>query len=129
MEGKKIIRDKWLHLRLDEAEYQQLLKQFRKTTEPHLSKYARKILLGQPMIGKLRNESLQEIIFTLSKLQKDLNGIANNYNQMVHKLHLASNTAHVKIWMDAYEKEKKNMEQSIRTIRDYIEKTAEKWLQ
>ncbi|WP_288878828.1 plasmid mobilization protein [Pedobacter panaciterrae] len=128
MEEQKKIRDKWLHLRLDETEYQLLLKQFRKTTEPHLSKYARKILLGQPMIGKLRNESLQEIIFTLSKLQKDLNGIGNNYNQMVHKLHLASNAAHVKIWMDAYEKERENMEQSIRIIRDYIEKTAEKWL-
>lgn len=128
MEEKKILKDKWLHIRLDTKEHAALLKQYKHTTEPHLSKYARNILLGKPMIKAVRNESFQEIIVTLTRLQKDLNGLTNNYNQMVHKLHTLRKVPEFVVWVATYEKERLKLFESIAVMRDYISQSAEKWL-
>lgn len=129
MEGNINIKNKWLHLRLDEAEYKLMISQFKKTTEPHLSKYARKILLGKPMIGRTRDESLHDIIIALNALQKDLNGIGNNYNQMLHKLHMTDSKSEVKAWLIQYELEKKVLFESVNSIKSFITETAKLWLQ
>lgn len=129
MERKKNIRNKWLHLRLDEAEHQQLINQFNSTTERHLSQYARKILLGKPMIKMVKDTGLQDIQAVLFKMQKDLNGIGNNYNQMLHRLHLSDTCSEVRIWVKKYEIEKKTLFEAIKTIKEYLGKTSQKWLQ
>lgn len=128
MEGNKNLKNKWLHVRFDEGEHKRLMVQFSRTTETHLSKYARKILLGKPMIGRTRDESLKDIITLLSRLQKDLNGIGNNYNQMVHKLHITDNFPEVRAWIITYEIEKEALFESIDTIKKFVAKTSEKWL-
>lgn len=129
MSESKIIKNRWLHVRLDEAEYNLLLNEFKKTTETHLSKYARKVLFRKPVIARTRDESLKDIIETLSKLQKDLNGIGNNYNQMLHKLHLSDSALEVKRWIVQYELEKKMLFEQISTVKEFIAKSAAKWLQ
>lgn len=128
MEESRNIKNKWLHLRLDEAEHRQLMAQFGKTTETHLSKYARKILLGKPMIARTRDESLKDIIEILGKLQKDLNGIGNNYNQMVHRLHISDSGPEVESWAVRFGMEQESLFDAIRNIKDFIAKTSEKWL-
>lgn len=122
-------RLKWLTVRVSEKEYAAIQKQFQQTTERKLSAYVRKILLGKPMIKEVRNASLQEIVAVLAKMQKDLNGLANNYNQMVHKLHITDTKAELKAWIEQYEREKKILYFHIETISSYIGKTSEKWLQ
>ncbi|HEY9560590.1 MAG TPA: plasmid mobilization relaxosome protein MobC [Anseongella sp.] len=128
MEKTKNIKNKWLHLRLDEAEHRQLVKQFSRTTETHLSKYARKILLGKPMIARTRDESLKDIIVVLTRLQKDLNGVGNNYNQMLHKLHIMDEYEEIKAWVISYELEKRSLFESIEIMKGFIAKTSERWL-
>ncbi|MNJ95343.1 hypothetical protein D3C87_130530 [compost metagenome] len=128
MEKKKNIKNKWLHVRLDEDEHRQLMDQFAKTTERKLGRYARKVLLGNPVVSIYRNQSLDDIIVILTKLQKDLNGVANNYNQMVHKLHISDTKGELKAWVNLYEKDRQPLFDNIQLIKDYISKTGEKWL-
>lgn len=129
MKETKILKNRWLHIRLDEAEYNLLHRKHKKSTERYISQYARKILLGEPIIARVRNESLQEIVTVLNKLQKDLNGIGNNYNQMLHKLHVLDRLPEYKAWIMAQEKDGERMKNNIQEIRDIVTQTAEKWLQ
>ncbi len=129
MKEEKNNRLKWLTVRVSEPEHAAIQKQFKQTTERKLSAYVRKILLGKPMIKEVRNASLQEVIAVLARMQKDLNGLTNNYNQMVHKLHISDTKAELKAWIDLYEKEKKILFFQIETISGYIAKSSEKWLQ
>lgn len=122
-------RVKWLHVRLTEDEETVINEAFKKTTQRKLSDYARAILLGKPMIGRVRNQSLQEILEVLLLLRKDLNGIGNNYNQAVHKLHICDHDPQIKAWAVIYENDRKTLLKNIATIRLYIDQTAEKWLQ
>lgn len=129
MKEVKNIRSKWLTVRVDQTEHELVLKQFKKTTETHLSKYIRKIILGQPMIGRVRNDSLQEVVIVLNRMQKDLNGIANNYNQMIHRLHISDTRSELLLWIKLYESQRELLFENIRVIKECIEKTSEKWLQ
>ncbi len=128
MKEKKNNRLKWLTVRVSEAEYAAIQKQFQQTTERKLSNYARNILLGKPMIAEVRDASLQEVISILIRMQKDFNGVANNYNQMVHKLHISDTKAELKAWIDLYEREKVKLFSHIENINDYVKKTSKKWL-
>lgn len=121
-------RTKWLHLRLTEQEFKALQQQFSKTTQRKLSGYARDILLGKPMIAAYRNQSLQDILAELSRLRKDLNGIANNFNQAVHKLHVSDTSYEIKAWVRTHENVGEELLKYIREIHGFINKTAELWL-
>ena len=59
---KKQTRNHWLHLRLYEVEKTQIHKAFLKTTQRKVSDYARKILLGKPMIATYRNASIDGLM-------------------------------------------------------------------
>jgi hypothetical protein len=96
MEEENKNRTRWLHLRLTSAEYEILQKQFGKSTCRKLSEYARKNLLQKPVVLKYRNESLDELMSELILLRKDLNGIGNNFNQAVKKLHTLVQTSEFK---------------------------------
>lgn len=45
------IRDKWLNVRLTDAEYKKILKNYSGTTHAKLSDYSRAILLRKPIIA------------------------------------------------------------------------------
>jgi hypothetical protein len=129
MEEENKNRTRWLHLRLTSAEYEILQKQFGKSTCRKLSEYARKNLLQKPVVLKYRNESLDELMSELILLRKDLNGIGNNFNQAVKKLHNLVQTSEFKHWIMVYEIEKKVLFNSINQIKKHIENLSEKWLQ
>ncbi|WP_316787729.1 plasmid mobilization protein [Pedobacter frigoris] len=121
-------RSQWLHVRITKAEETIIKKAFGKTTEKKISDYIRKIILGKPMIGAVRNQTLQDILSELLALRKDLNGIANNYNQVVKKLHTMPKEKSLDQWILGFRLQEKNLVKSIETIRDYISKTAAEWL-
>jgi hypothetical protein len=118
-----------LYIRVSEAEYGQIQTQFSKTTDRKLSGYARKILLGKPVTIIYHNQSLEDIVMVLTKLQSDLNGIANNYNQAVHKLHALEQIPEYGSWILTYERDRKKMLEDISEIKVFIRKTAGQWLQ
>ncbi|MNV16928.1 hypothetical protein D3C71_1077020 [compost metagenome] len=85
--------------------------------------------MGKPMIKEVRNASLQEVLATLIKLQNDLNGIANNYNQMVKKLHTTSTDVGLRLWLRSCEKQWDLTVNQIKLVSEFVFKTGEKWLQ
>ncbi|SIN77210.1 hypothetical protein SAMN04488055_1254 [Chitinophaga niabensis] len=126
---KKENKNKWLHLRLSETEYNQLQTAFKKTTERKISVYSRKILLGKAMIKGTRNLSVESLITEFSKLQKDLNGIGNNFNQAVHKLHTLQHPEQFQKWLTIYELDRRKLLKDIETMKDFMNQTASTWLQ
>lgn len=122
-------RNKWLHLRLTEAEYKLLHTRFSGTTERKISTYARNILLGRPMIKGVRNLSAEALIQPFAQLLKDLNGLANNYNQAVHTLHVLQRQSEYKNWLVSYEMDRRKLLKDVADIRDFIHKNAASWLQ
>lgn len=129
MKEGTINREKWLHLRLSDAEQKEILKNYASTTHQNLSEYARAILLGKPMVKAVRNQSLQDILAELINLRKDLDGVANNFNQAVHKLHTLDHIPQVQGWALTYDLERRKLLKDISIIREFVSLTAEKWLQ
>ncbi|MBN8879824.1 MAG: plasmid mobilization relaxosome protein MobC [Sphingobacteriales bacterium] len=129
MKEKKNTRNKWLHLRLTEEEYRQLNKAFVTTTERKLSDYSRKILLGKPMIGSYRNLTTEALVTEFAQLIKTLNGIGNNFNQVVHKLHTLNHLKELTALFTAYEMDRRTLLKEIQEMKDFMNKCAGQWLQ
>jgi hypothetical protein len=122
-------RTKWLHVRLKTEELEKINKHFRKTTCRKLSDYARKILLGKPLVATTRNQSLDDFMAEAIRLRNELNSIGNNFNQAVKKLHTLQQISEFRAWLVNYELEKKIFLNKVDEIKNHIQKIGEKWLQ
>ncbi len=122
-------RSKRVYVRFTEDEFQLLQKYFKSTTERKISSYIRSVLLRKPLYAGVVDQSLKEIMAELFELRKDFNGIANNFNQVVHKLHTLDSYTDIKAWLLTFELNRKSMLKKMDEMRLYINKTAEKWLQ
>jgi hypothetical protein len=122
-------RTKWLHLRLKPEEYTKLQMGFKKTTCRKLSDYARKILLGKPVIATYRNQSLDAFMSEMIHLRGELNSIGNNVNQAVKKLHTLQQIPEFRSWIITYELEKEILSNKVEEIKNRINKIADQWLQ
>jgi hypothetical protein len=129
MKEDKKNRSRWLHVRLTPEEHLLLNSQFKSTTERKLSGYIRKVILAKPMIGRYRNDSLEDIVAVLTRLGSDLNGLANNYNQAVKKLNAYQQYHELAGWISAYKKQQQELLDKIGEIHLFIAKTAREWLQ
>lgn len=128
MKEEQINKTKWITVRVSEKEYTAIQKLFKGTTERKFSSYLRNVLLQRPMIKEVRNTSLQEVITVLIRMQKDLNGLTNNYNQMVRRLHISDTKAELRQWIESYEQEKSALFNQVESIELYIKKTSDLWL-
>ncbi len=122
-------KTEWLHLRLSKEEQEHIQKAFAKTTCRKLSDYARKILLGKPVVGTLRNQSLDDFMAEMIQLRKELNAVGNNFNQAVKKLHTLDRAEQVQQWIMVTEANQSSLKNSIETIEKSIGKIADLWLQ
>ncbi len=129
MEEQNNNRTKWLHLRLKPDEYQKIFKKFSKSTCRKLSEYARKNLLGEPIITNYRNQSVDEFMLEIIRLRTELSALGNNFNQAVKKLHTLQQIPEFKNWIISSELEKKILLNKVEEIKNHIQKMAEKWLQ
>mgnify|MGYP001024579412 CR=1 FL=1 len=122
-------RNKWLHLRLNYEEYQQIQKHFKRTTCRKISEYARKILLSKPVTINHRNASLDELMGELIRLRNELTAAGNNFNQAVKKLNSLSRISQFHDWIMEYESDKRELLGQIEEIKNHITETSKKWLQ
>ncbi len=129
MQEQKIKRSRLLHVRLTQAEYDAAQKEFLKTTDRIFSEFVRKQLLSKPHIGKVRNQSLDDFATELSRLRMELNGIGNNFNQAVKKLHTLSAKMDIERWLQAWEQDKKSFHQCVQSVADHMDKISDQWLQ
>ena len=126
---EKTNRDKWLHIRLTEAELKTIQDYFEKSTCRKLSEYARIRLLDKPLVTIYRNRSMDDFMTEMMKLRVDLNAIGNNFNQSVKKLHVIHNEAESNQWVTGYKAEREAMQMRVECIKVEIEKFAKTWLQ
>ena len=129
MKEKKQIRNRWLHIRLNDSELQ-IINSFRsKTTNAKLSDYARKILLQKPVIVRYRNQSADELLAVMIQLKNELRAIGHNYNQAIHRLHTLQHLPDIRAWVITHEKSRDSFLQKTEDIKITMNKIYESWSQ
>lgn len=126
-EKKDNNRTRWLHLRLTPLEYRQVQAKFHKTTCRKLSDYIRSVIFEKPVITTYRNISLDECMAEMILLNKELNAIGQNINQVVKKMHTlqAPEFTH---WTTLYEKESAVFYAKAEEIKNLLANLTERWL-
>lgn len=129
MKEKNNKRNKWLHLRLTDKEYELIQEQFSQTTDLKVSDFARKKLLGKLMIGSYRDASMDALMEELIGLKNGLSAVGNNFNQAVKRLHTLSKIKEFEHWLVSYELDRRNLFRQVEQVQEFIKKMADKWLQ
>jgi len=129
MSEQKNIRNKWLHLRLSEAEYKKIQNGFSKSTKRKISDYVRSIVLNKPITVYTRSKSLDDFISEMILLRSELNFIGNNFNQSVKRLHTLDEISEIKAWAILNEKNKEIFIKKVDEIKGKINQISDKWLQ
>ena len=127
MEKEKLVRK--LTIRLTDAEYHRLEKESAKTTCPRPSSYARRLLMGKPIVIRYRNSSMDAFMEEIILLKQELNSIGQNFNQAVKKLHTLQLIPEFRGWLQQYSNGLKDLEQKTQQIQSRINEMSEKWLQ
>ena len=122
------VRSRFVKTRMNDIEYEQLEKLWKETTERHLSNYRRKVILQKPVVVRYRNESADDFLSSMLQLKKDLNGVSNNFNQAVKKLHILDKIPEFKIWLILNESLQRDVAANIRYIKEKIAQLYNEWL-
>lgn len=128
MKEVKNNKSKWLHIRLSKQEWDKIHLYFSGTDHTKISTYAREVLLKKPIVGTYRNRSLEDYMTELIRMRKELNHIGHNFNQAVHKLHIADNDKEMQQWIRQVEQDRKRVVDSIEKIKEFILSTSREWL-
>ena len=123
------VRKIFIKIRMNELELNQVKTKQQQTTERSLSEYIRKVSMQRPVIVKYRNQSADDFLKQMLELKKDLNGIGNNFNQAVHKLHLLDKIPEFREWIFQYENLHKRLIEKVEIIKLRMNQLYEQWLQ
>ena len=129
MEKENSNRTRIVGLRFTPQEFLKIERKWKASTCRKLSDYIRKHLFDKPITTNYRNQSLDEFMSEMIRLRTELNGIGNNFNQAVKKLHTLQQISDFKEWIIRSELEKKILLNKVEEIKKNIQKMAEKWLQ
>ena len=122
------VRKHFVKTRMNDAELNQLTTLQQKTTERDISSYLRKVSLQKPVTVKYRNQSADDFLKQMLELKKDLNGIGNNFNQAVHKLHLLDKIPEFRVWVNQYDGLQKVLVNKVEEIKLRMNQLYEQWL-
>jgi hypothetical protein len=129
MKETKIVRNKWINIRVNEKEYNIIHELYKKTTSQSISEFARNILLKKPVIIKYRNQSADEFLTEMITLKNELNAIGNNYNQAVHRLHILDRIPEIKTWLLIHETLYQSFTKKVDEIKNRVNQIYQSWLQ
>lgn len=129
MERKNSNRSRIIGLRLTTDEYAKIEKKWKASTCRKLSEYVRRSIFERPVVTTYRNSSIDDLMTELVRLKSELNGIGNNFNQVVKKLHTLNQIAEFKSWLIVYDVEKRVLQNKVDEIRMNIKRIVEVWLQ
>jgi len=127
MEQQQQPRTKWITIRMSEDEHQAAEALCRQTTCQSLSEYARKTVLGKPIIMKYHDASMDEFIDLMIELKDELKAIGNNFNQVVRRLHSLKTLPELQQWILVNEQEKTRIFRLIETISTNINEAKKLW--
>ncbi|QES88516.1 plasmid mobilization protein [Rhizosphaericola mali] len=122
-------RNLWLHVRLTISEMNQVRDAIASSTERKISTYARKLILGQPVILKVRNASTDAFIQELNTLKRELSAIGSNFNQVVKNINTLKDSPEGRIWFPLALENQKRLIEKISVIQEQIQQFARQWLQ
>lgn len=122
------VRKKMVVVRMNEAEFEQVEKFCRQSTERNLSSYLRKVSLQKPVTIKYRNASADDFLKEMLELKKELNAIGNNFNQAVHKLHLLDKIPEFRVWIQQYDELHLSFIRKTKQINFKVNELYEQWL-
>ena len=125
---EKEVRKHFVKTRMNDAELNQLTILQQKTTERDISSYLRKVSLQKPVTVKYRNQSADDFLKQMLELKKELNGIGNNFNQAVHKLHLLDKIPEFRVWIQQHEGLQKVLVNKVEEIKLRINQLYDQWL-
>ena len=122
------VRNKMVVIRMNNTEFEKVENLRKKTTERYLSSYVRKLSLEKPVTVKYRNQSADDFLKEMLGLKKELNGIGNNFNQAVHKLHLLDKIPEFRDWVNQYDGLQKSLLSKVEEIKLKVNQLYEQWL-
>jgi hypothetical protein len=123
------VRALTLKIRVSSEEKKMLLYFKSRSTEKSLSNYLRKLGLQKPITIRVRNESTDAFLREMIDLKKQLNGIGNNFNQAVHKLHTLDRIPEFRAWILEQQTHQKKLILSIENIQSRVQQLYQQWLQ
>jgi len=123
------VRNKMVVVRMNNTEFEKVENLRKKTTERYLSSYVRKLSLEKPVTVKYRNESADDFLKQMLELKKELNGIGNNFNQVVHKLHILDKIPEFREWVNHYDGLHRLLVSKVEEIKLKVSQLYEQWLQ
>lgn len=125
----KNLKDRWLNIRLSEAEYQQMMESFSQATDLKLSSYARKLLLGKPIKVLYRNATLDDFMEEMVRLRRELAAIGNNFNQLVKRINSIKESPEVYL-LSKYSRQMQAQLLEVSTaIKQKVDKFTDQWYQ
>src|SRR6476661_2402363 len=104
MGDPKSVRDKWLHIRLNEREYETIMAYWQQTTSIKRSDYVRRVLLQKPVRVLYRNQSTDELLEQLLQLKAKLEKLENYFHETTQYLQNCPDTPEVKIGLAMHQK-------------------------
>jgi len=104
-------------------------KKQQQTTERSLSEYIRNVSMQKPVTVKYRNQSADDFLKQMLELKKELNGIGNNFNQVVHKLHILDKIPEFRAWVNHYDGLHESLVSKVEEIKLKVSQLYEQWLQ
>ena len=129
MSAEKTNRNKFLKIRITLKELEAIRHKASKTTSKKTSDYVRRILFDKPVITYFRNQSFDDFVAEMVALRNELNAIANNYNQVVKRLHSLRHLDEIKLWASVNESSKQILQRKIDEINSKIAQINDQWLQ
>lgn len=129
METENNNRKRRIYVRLTNKEFTALESRYKNTTCRSVSDYVRHCLFGKPITTIIRDASADEAIMQMSHLNRELNAIGSNFNQLVSKVNATSQTAVMKGLLLLFDSQKKMLFSKIDEVKDLLQNLTEKWLQ
>ncbi|MBV9986041.1 MAG: hypothetical protein JO301_00060 [Chitinophagaceae bacterium] len=126
---KSVVRNKWVTVRLNDAEHQRLEQNRRRTTEKTNSNYLRKLALQEPVTRYVRNQSIDELTAAVIGVKNEINFIGHNFNQVVHKLHTIDRIAEFRNWALQYDLTREHIQVKLVSLLLHIDQMLSQWSQ
>ncbi|RYJ44276.1 plasmid mobilization protein [Flavobacterium beibuense] len=120
-------RIRLVHVRLTTGEYNGIHKKFKRTTCRTFSEYIRAVLLERPVITTYRNLSQDALLEQMAILNRELNAIGNNINQVAKKLHTLRH-GEIALWQGEYDTQSTVFTQKTTEIKSILKTLTEEWL-
>ncbi|WP_244620433.1 plasmid mobilization protein [Chitinophaga japonensis] len=118
-----------VNFRMTPQEYARMESKWKRTTCRKLSDFIRHRVLDKPLVSTHRNRSLDDFMAEMALLRKELNSIGVNFNQAVHKLHMADTPTELKMWLRVFQKDRQILLDQVEKIKLKIYSIADEWLQ